>query len=43
MVEGRRAEVGGQTFYRVRVGTYASRLEAQRLAAVGYTVIVVEE
>ena len=42
-----RAEVGGRTFYRVRVGTYASRLEAQRvaqrLAAVGYTVIVMEE
>lgn len=42
-----RAEVGGRTFYRVRIGTYASRLEAQRvaqrLAAAGYTVIVMGE
>lgn len=42
-----RAEVGGRVFYRVRVGTYASRLEAQsvaqRLAAAGYTVIVMGE
>ncbi len=42
-----RAEVGGQTFYRVRIGKYATRQEAralaQRLAAGGYTVIVMEE
>lgn len=42
-----RAEVEGRVFYRVRVGTYASRLdarrEAQRLAAAGYTVIVTGE
>lgn len=42
-----RSEVGGQTFYRVRVGKYANRPEAQRmarrLAASGYEVIVVEE
>jgi len=42
-----RAEVGGQTVYRVRVGTYATRREAHRvaqhLAAAGYEVIVMEE
>lgn len=42
-----RAEIGGRLFYRVRVGTYATRLEAhrqaQRLAAAGYAVIVMEE
>ena len=42
-----RAEVGGRTFYRVRVGKYATRQEArllaQRLSAAGYTVIVIEE
>jgi len=41
------AEVGGQRFYRVRLGRYATRPEAQgeaeRLAAVGYNVIVMEE
>ena len=41
-----RVEVGGRTFYRVRVGKN-TRLEAQhlaqRLAAAGYTVIVLEE
>jgi rare lipoprotein A len=42
-----RAEVGGRTFYRVGVGTFTSRLEAERLAkrlaAAGYEVIVTEE
>ncbi len=42
-----RAEVEGRVFYRVRVGTYATRPEAQRaaqrLAVAGYTVIVMEE
>lgn len=42
-----RAEAGGQTFYRVRVGTYSTRREARRqalrLAAAGYPVIVMEE
>lgn len=42
-----RVEVGGRTLYRVRVGRSATRLEAQRLAqrlaAAGYTVIVMEE
>ena len=42
-----RAEVGGQTFYRVRVGKYATRQEArglaQRLASSGYDVVVMEE
>lgn len=41
------AEVGGQRFYRVRVGRYATRPEAQgdaeRLAVVGYNVIVMQE
>jgi len=42
-----RAEIGGQVFYRVRVGKYAARPEAQRLAqrlaAAGYEVIVIGE
>ena len=42
-----RAEVGGRVFYRVRVGTSPTRLGAQslaqRLAAAGYTVIIMEE
>lgn len=41
------AEVGGRAVYRVRVGRYASRQEAgglaERLADVGYAVIVIEE
>ncbi len=41
-----RAEVGGQTVYRVGVGKFASRSEAERLArrlaAAGYEVIVME-
>ena len=42
-----RADVGGRTVYRVRVGRFASHDEAatsaRRLAASGYTVIVVGE
>jgi diacylglycerol kinase family enzyme len=42
-----RAEVGGRTVYRVRVGKAVTRGEAQRLAqrlaAAGYDVIVVAE
>lgn len=42
-----RAEVGGRTVYRVRVGPYATRQEArdvaQRLSEAGYTVIVTED
>jgi len=42
-----RAEAGGHTFYRVRVGSYSTRREARRLAlrlaAAGYHVIVTEE
>ena len=41
------AGIGGRTFYRVRIGSFASRSEADRLAeqlaAAGYTVVVVEE
>lgn len=41
------AEVGGRTIYRVRVGRFASRAEAEdhtrRLTASGHTVLVVEE
>lgn len=41
------AQVGGQTVYRVRVGHYATRAEAhrlaQRLAALGWEVIVLQE
>ncbi len=41
------AEVGGQAVYRVRVGHYATRAEAyrlaQRLAALGWQVIVLQE
>jgi len=40
------AVVGGETYYRVRVGRFASRAEAQttaeRLAALGYRVLIVE-
>jgi cell division protein FtsN len=35
--------VAGRPFYRVRVGPYASREEAQRLAAAGYQVLVLAE
>jgi rare lipoprotein A len=42
-----RAEVGGRTFYRVRLGRFPTRQEAeglaQRLAATGLTVLVVED
>ena len=42
-----RGEAGGQTLYRVRVGTYSTRREARRLAlrlaAAGYPVVVMEE
>lgn len=42
-----RAEVGGRTFYRVRLGRFATRADAQRLAqrlaGAGYAVIVLEE
>ena len=42
-----RVEAGGQAFYQVRVGTYATRREARRvalrLAVAGYPVIVVED
>ncbi len=42
-----KAEVGGRTIYRVRVGRFVSRAEAldlaRRLAALGHTVLVVEE
>jgi rare lipoprotein A len=42
-----RAEIGGRMFYRVRVGKYATRPEAhrlaQRLAAAGYEVIMIGE
>lgn len=42
-----RADVGGRAVYRVRVGKYATRAEAlrlaQRLAAAGYEVVVMEE
>jgi rare lipoprotein A len=41
-----KALVGGETYYRVRVGSFASRTEAQgtaeRLAALGYRVLVME-
>jgi rare lipoprotein A len=41
-----KALVGGETYYRVRVGSFASRAEAQgtaeRLAALGYRVLIVE-
>ncbi len=43
----RRADVGGRTVYRVRIGRFPTRQEAQRLAqqlaAVGHAVIVVED
>jgi len=42
-----RAEVAGRTFYRVRLGRFATRQEAQqlaqRLAAAGLSVLVVED
>ena len=41
-----KALVGGEAYYRVRVGNFASRTEAQgtaeRLAALGYRVLVME-
>ncbi len=41
------AEVGGRTLYRVRLGSFGSRSEAQhvaeQLASAGYSVIVVQE
>ena len=41
-----KALVGGETYYRVRVGSFASRTEAQgtaeRLAALGYRVLIME-
>ena len=41
-----KALIGGETYYRVRIGTFASRSEAQgtaeRLAGLGYRVLIME-